>query len=84
MNHLFKGFKGGNQRSGGCADHTGLFLKRLVYEAEALGGCIHAVGVVEGDGEHSRLGVAEVSQRTSPEAAEESPKVLASMSGETE
>ena len=29
-------------------DHMGLFLKRLVCEAEAPGGCIHVVGVVEG------------------------------------
>ena len=58
----------------GGADHMELFLKRSVYKAEAPGGHIHVVGVAEGDGEHSRLGVAEVSQRTSPEAAEKSPK----------
>jgi len=51
-----------------------LCLKRSVCEAEASGGCIHAVGVLEGDGEHSRSEVAEVSQRTSLEVAEESPK----------
>jgi len=68
----------------GGADHIGLFLKRSVYEAEVSGGCIHAVGVAEGNGEHSGLEVVEVSQRTSPEAVEESPNVLASVSGETE
>ena len=58
----------------GGTDHTELFLKRSVCEAVALGGCIHVVGVVEGDREHSRLEVVEVRWGTSPEAAEESPK----------
>jgi len=58
----------------GDADHMELFLKRLVCEAEASGGRIHAVGVAEGDGEHSRSGEAEVSRRTGPGAMEKSPK----------
>ena len=51
-----------------------LCLKRLVCEAEALGECIHMVGVAEGDREYSRSGVVEVSWRTSLEAAKKSPK----------
>ena len=62
----------------GGADHMGLFLKISVCRAEAPGGHIHAVGVAEGgvwEGtENTVLEVPEDSQRTSPEAAKESPK----------